>query len=812
MRKLIRLTSNVKSQNGEPWTVTLEDVNILRGRSRKGKTAVVQALTLLQCGFADDLQGRDDVRALEMLISLGPRRGEIGDTVFVEGQCDDGTTARYQIERQDDGVVRVVQHNTADVWGNLSVEAFFPLRHVERVLLSEDATIRGQIVEWSVTGLSRRDVLNQMATGYHARYVELTGDIVKNETAVAELRRAAKIAASRATEARNQAKAANAIVNAGKARPQRPRPTEEEVVVATQAVATAQAAVEAAAVHVGSEAVIVANAISVEERKAQEDVIVNSIIALRAQEQHNADLLAQWNAYATTLPGPPDLQWYDESIEGLSGLLTFLRVAVRRGVEHSPFDNSFLGKEVFAAQVGVVEAGIQSLHDGKARAAATDPNAEARTNAQNTINGITVAIQKTQGEIATAERELVALPPAMNVTDAQQNLITARQDLQQAQETLKDINDRESTAKATAEARNTADAMERDADEWLALKRECHKVVKDLLPRCVSAFEAQVQRYLPKSMRFGVLVGEDTAVRVGLWKRGRGADGAVVDQRFLDISTSGAEWMAVCMAIAISITRDVRGPVWFTPVRERGISSDVHAQMVRALRIVQWGQVLTTTTERPKGSLSRINLIEVEEVFVKEDGALGEDDEGGSADGVPDAGAPSATPPVPVAAPPGVATTPPETTLPPETTPPVVSPSSEVPQGLVGVPPGAPTVAPPFPPPAPTPVALVPPTTNLPTHTSPPPPPSPPAQLPPAPPVTPIPAGIFTGPKVDPQSPLAGRLRDLGWAPEQVVQVDLAGGVRADVMKLTPEVYFQRYPAGATVQSAGVVPIAIIGE
>lgn len=96
MKRIVKITSNVKSPDGESWSYDLDENNLLVGPNESGKSSVVEALQLAIGGAVSDLLLRGEVKTGSDLSTLIP----IGESIaFAEVEFSNGTTRRWELER-----------------------------------------------------------------------------------------------------------------------------------------------------------------------------------------------------------------------------------------------------------------------------------------------------------------------------------------------------------------------------------------------------------------------------------------------------------------------------------------------------------------------------------------------------------------------------------------------------------------------------------------------------------------------------------------------------------------------------------------
>ena len=94
MNKIKKITSNIKSPNGESWTREIGDRTILIGPNESGKSAITEAIQLATSGSAYGLFLRSaQVKSGSQLGNLATTEDEI----FAEVEYSDGSTSRWEM-------------------------------------------------------------------------------------------------------------------------------------------------------------------------------------------------------------------------------------------------------------------------------------------------------------------------------------------------------------------------------------------------------------------------------------------------------------------------------------------------------------------------------------------------------------------------------------------------------------------------------------------------------------------------------------------------------------------------------------------
>lgn len=155
----------------------------------------------------------------------------------------------------------------------------------------------------------------------------------------------------------------------------------------------------------------------------------------------------------------------------------------------------------------------------------------------------------------------------------------------------------QTTWKAVRSLESDASTAERNSRIWRRLVEAVDTAVKTLVEGASRAFEAKVQKYLPTSMCFGLKFAGDK-VRFGLVQPHGGIYTAL----------SGAEWAAVTSAIAAACTPP-ESQLRLLVLPDRAWDPKTLGEVLKAL--TKWpGQVIVTTTVKPRGRLAGWTVIE----------------------------------------------------------------------------------------------------------------------------------------------------------------------------------------------------------
>ena len=155
---IARVSSNLKSRDGAPWSVDLHSKTLIVGPNGSRKTAVVQALELAVGAFSSDVNGKlSPVKAGATLFGMVP-----GQEVHATAMTDEGHT--YTYDRRIDGTtIKNAQHSGPGV-------QVFPLHTIREALQAGPDKAKKMLLKLVVGEATEADVLAFVPADVHERY------------------------------------------------------------------------------------------------------------------------------------------------------------------------------------------------------------------------------------------------------------------------------------------------------------------------------------------------------------------------------------------------------------------------------------------------------------------------------------------------------------------------------------------------------------------------------------------------------------------------------------------------------------------
>ena len=540
------VTSNLKSQDGEPWTVELAQRTLIVGRNTSHKSSIIQAVELALTGAADDVVGRNGVKDASLLLSMAP-----GDTLtsMANFSADGLAPATFSVERQGSKNQRPVHSSPVDV---LKV---MPHRLVRDALGAGEKTARKTFLSWVSGDVTMEDVLAHVPADLHAKYRDIEEKLRRDGSPVDGLLAVVEYAGKRQRDAAKEAKGAeSAMSSMGDGFDE--RPSDQALQDVQDAVGKAQADYDNAILSVNH-------------------------APIGDMEHAHDQMCAESEQIAARIR---------EIGEELESLLSTGRLAEdAANALQWALDNNISSCPTCSSEVG--EAHLVACRD----------HWTSRRNAEEErIEGIVESLrdesQVAQSRLMKAQYQIQELQQKMQESLNQTEVVTsmsaeeAREQLDKAQTRYSDVVMARTRWDDLSRLRDTVASMQADVEVYKSMKLACEKAVGALLSEQTERFCKKVDGFLPKGWDFGIELkdGKREVFRMGL-KRG--------DK--LHCALSGAEWSAVAVAISMATVDESHDPQVLVP-EDRAWDPKTLGAVMRSYNKFP-GQVLMASTVKPKG-------------------------------------------------------------------------------------------------------------------------------------------------------------------------------------------------------------------
>ena len=572
MRYVQRVKGNVKGG----CSVNLGPRTLIVGPNGAGKSRVVNTLELALSAEASDIVGRPKVRRGPDLIALAPEDAGLE----AHATLDSGEQASLIIERNGPGKTREPVHVPPG-----DVRVIYPIRDVVDALRGNTQTARTFVLRHAGLDLSDTAITERLPSDLHEVYGIFLASHAEKADPIERLiaiRDAAKKAAS---EAKSGIKKSEEIINTLGASLTATAPTEAEISEAQTAVRTAGAELaQAQAVPVAVDA----DAIYNEAVQA-----VTSCQEIETTQKKAAEWLAA---------NPPDTS--APLLVSLSSLLHFhtnypqMQACVVCGSGVQP--------DAIASRLSQVSEKAEQIR------ASQHTRSQVENLHATTLRQLPAATENAKRLIARYEQAKQIAGNALSPEQRQAKISQAKSALSQAEKTYRELVEVSAAWKKVKEARDRVVSAKREAREAAELSEACASVVDELISMGRVGFCARVQKYLPKSDKFDLLL-EDGKREVCVFGFRRGD--------MLHSALSGAEWARLTIALGAACTEaagvDENTLIILTP-EERAFDRRTLAAMMRALSDAP-GQVIITSPIAPKDPVEGWTI-----VTVKREGATSE--------------------------------------------------------------------------------------------------------------------------------------------------------------------------------------------
>lgn len=552
MRYIQRVSGNVKGG----CDTTIGRLTLLYGPNGAGKSRVVNTLELATSGEASDIVGREKVRRGSDLITLAPEEENLTASAYT----DDGVVCSFSIERNGPGKTR--DPVSTPLPSGYSV--IFPIRDVVTALRGQVGTARTFVLQHSGLDVSQEAVVSRFPELMRPLYTTFLANYAHLTSPVEQLILIREDAKKTASAAKSKAKQAEQITEELSRQLSLTCPTNEE------------------------------------REKAQEQV-------REANRVYND---------ACKLPEPPDLamllEQAKEAIEKTNAAEK--EVDRLREITNVP-ENKILNLQgalytilgLYVEQGGVgpcvvcqqnVETTVSAL-EGRRRK--IEDAAQTERQRQEAVSALARQEALYQNRHALALNAIKAYKDAeakqaegfMSKEDKQTKIREAYLALTEAEKVHREMSEEVGKWKKVNEARQQQIIAKREAKEAAELSEECQKVADQLINAGRAGFVARVQKYLPASDNFDLILQEGKReVCIFGFRRGT----------MIQSALSGAEWARLTIALAAAVL-DAAPPTEnsiaiLTP-EERAFDARTLAAVMRAL-VHAPGQVILTSPLAPR--------------------------------------------------------------------------------------------------------------------------------------------------------------------------------------------------------------------
>lgn len=564
MRYVQKVKGNVKGG----CSVTLGPRTLIVGPNGAGKSRVVNTLELALSAEASDIVGRAKVRRGPDLIALAPEDAGLEAHVTL----DSGEQASLIIERNGPGKTREPVHAPPS-----GIEIIYPIRDVVEALRGNTQTARTFVLRNAGLDLSDKAILERLPADLHEVYGVFCAAHAEKVDPIERLIAIRDDAKKSATAAKAGVKKSEEIINTLGATLPAHSPGEDDIAAAQTAVRQANAAL--------AQAQIIPVAIDISGLYQD---------AAQAIENHqtltqNLEKAREWLAANPADASGPLLM-------AVSSLLTFhtqntslsFCSVCGGGVQHDALTTRLHQINQVASSLAdkeKVRAQVQHLESTQSRQVVS-----AQSEAERLIRRYKQA-QETSANALTLEQR-------------QAQITEAQAALSQAEQTYRGLVEAASAWKKVKEARDRVVAAKREAREAAELSEACGAVVDELILMGRLAFCARVQKYLPKTDKFD-LVLEDGKREVCIFGFRRGD--------MIHSALSGAEWARLTIALGAACMESANlgdnALVVLTP-EERAFDRRTLASVMRALQNAP-GQVIITSPIAPKDPIEGWTVVTV---------------------------------------------------------------------------------------------------------------------------------------------------------------------------------------------------------
>ena len=552
MRYIERVSGNVKGG----CDTTIGRLTLLYGQNGAGKSRVVNTLELATSGEASDIVGREKVRRGSDLITLAPEEENLTATAYT----DDGVVCSFTIERNGPGKTR----DPVSVPLPSGYSVIFPIRDVVTALRGQVGTARTFVLQHSGLDVSQEAVVSRFPELMRPLYTTFLANYTHLANPVEQLILIREDAKKTASAAKSKAKQAEQITEELSRQLSLTCPSEEDR-------------------NKAQEQVREANRVYNDACKLPEPPDLPSLLDQAKEAIEKTNVAEQEVNRLRQIANVPE-----NKILNLQGALyTILGLYVEQGGAGP----CVVCQQSTEMTVPALEARRKKIED----AAQTERQ---RQEAVNALSRQEVVYQQRHAIALNAikaykEAEAKQTEGAVSKEDKQTKIRETYLALVEAEKVHREMSEEVGKWKKVNEARQQQIIAKRESKEAAELSEECQKVADQLINAGRAGFVARVQKYLPASDNFDLILQEGKReVCIFGFRRGT----------MIQSALSGAEWARLTIALAAAVL-DAAPPTEnsiaiLTP-EERAFDARTLAAVMRAL-VHAPGQVILTSPLAPR--------------------------------------------------------------------------------------------------------------------------------------------------------------------------------------------------------------------
>jgi energy-coupling factor transporter ATP-binding protein EcfA2 len=552
VRYIERVSGNVKGG----CDTTIGRLTLLYGQNGAGKSRVVNTLELATSGEASDIVGREKVRRGSDLITLAPEEENLTATAYT----DDGVVCSFTIERNGPGKTR----DPVSVPLPSGYSVIFPIRDVVTALRGQVGTARTFVLQHSGLDVSQEAVVSRFPELMRPLYTTFLANYTHLANPVEQLILIREDAKKTASAAKSKAKQAEQITEELSRQLSLTCPSEEDR-------------------NKAQEQVREANRVYNDACKLPEPPDLPSLLDQAKEAIEKTNVAEQEVNRLRQIANVPE-----NKILNLQGALyTILGLYVEQGGAGP----CVVCQQSTEMTVPALEARRKKIED----AAQTERQ---RQEAVNALSRQEVVYQQRHAIALNAikaykEAEAKQTEGAVSKEDKQTKIRETYLALVEAEKVHREMSEEVGKWKKVNEARQQQIIAKRESKEAAELSEECQKVADQLINAGRAGFVARVQKYLPASDNFDLILQEGKReVCIFGFRRGT----------MIQSALSGAEWARLTIALAAAVL-DAAPPTEnsiaiLTP-EERAFDARTLAAVMRAL-VNAPGQVILTSPLAPR--------------------------------------------------------------------------------------------------------------------------------------------------------------------------------------------------------------------